>query len=220
MNAENILRAIAAGTPIAADALLQTCRATAFGSDFYGAEAIIEAFRRQPVESEARFVGCPGHAALLWADRALIADLAGAHVARLWRLGPDAPVEREPAISVPFDADLSQMPAAVAFAASDHPALAPHDIDAILAAGAALADEWRNVDGEPAAHARPFCIRAFSDGNAFVALFAVHVVDGAGTRHAGFVHAAAIGGADGTAIIRDEAGEAARHAMPWRPRIG
>lgn len=219
MSVENTLRALAAGTPIATDVLLQTCRAAAFGTDHYGVEAIVEAFRRQPIEGEARFVACAGHAALLWADRALVADLAGAHVTRLWRLGPDAPVGREPAISVPFDADLSQMPATVAFAASDHPALARQDVDTILAAGAALAGEWSDADGDPAARARPFCIRAFSADETVVALFAVHVIDGTGARHAGFVHAATVGNTAGMTVIRDGAGEAARRAMPWRPRV-
>ncbi len=220
MNVESILRALAAGAPIAADGLLQTCRAAAFGADLYGAEAIVEAFRRQPIDGEAVFVSSPGHAALLWADRVLIADIAGEHVARLWRLGPGSPVEREPAVSVPFDADLSQMPASVAFAASDHPALAPRDVDAVLASGTALAAEWRDADNQPAARIRPFCIRAFSADETVVALFAVHVVDGTGARHAGFVHAAAVVGAEAITVIRDGAGEMARRLAPWQPRIG
>lgn len=221
MSAETILRALAAGAPIAADALLPTCRAAAFGADLYGGEAIVEAFRSQPIVGEARFTAAPGHAALIGTDHALIADVAeGGHIARMWRLGPDTPIVREHAVSVAFDVDMTQMPSAVRFAASDHPALAPDDAERVVAAGLLLADDWHDADDHPSARARAFCVRAFTAGETVVALFAVHVMNGRGERRAGFVNAMTVTERGKTLAIRDWASDAAMRTTPWRPRIG
>lgn len=216
MSTETNLCALASGVPFAGDFLLQTCRASAFGTELYGIDAITQSFRSDPIEAEPRYVETAGHAALLWDDRALVADMAGGHVARLWRLGDDPVLPREPALSVPFDVDLAQAGAGVAFAASDHPRLDAAHAGILLEAGQAVSRRWRASDGMAPLHARPICLRAFSAGNTVIALFAVHV---RAKSHAGFVHAVTASERGSVNVIADTSGQSALNKAAWQPRI-
>ncbi|MFN3817584.1 hypothetical protein [Blastomonas sp.] len=216
MSTETNLRALASGGAFAGDFLLQTCRASAFGTELYGIDAITQAFRSFPIATEPRYVETAGHAALLWDDRALVADLAGGHVARLWRLGDDPVLPREPELSVPFDVDLAQAGAGVAFAASDHPRLDAAHAGILLEAGQTVSRSCRASDGMAPLHARPICLRAFSAGNTVIALFAVHV---RAAIHAGFVNAVTASDAGGLTIIPDASGQSALAKAAWQPRI-
>lgn len=220
MSVIEALRVLAAGNPVPGGTLLQTCRLSALGADFYGEEDVIELFRRAPLGSDPpEAVSAAGHAALLWPDKALVADISGQHVARLWRLGPGEPALREPALAVPFDPDMAENPQAVQFEPGDHPSLDTPFAEAVRNAGERLSREWTLPDGTPPSRARPFAIRAFSDADRTVALFAVHVLGGRGERHAGFVHASAHIRDGETALVLDLSGAHALIAAPWLPSI-
>lgn len=221
MSVIEALGAIAGGAAAPRGILLQTCRLSALGAEHYGENDIAELFRRSPQSTQAAdTVRTTRHAALIWPDMALIADLSGEHIARLWRLGPGEPVDSEPAAAVPFDPDMAQRPDEVLFDPALHPDLDRAAAGAVRVAGERLSREWTTPDGAPAARARPFVIRAFSQGERTVSLFAVHVLAGSAQRHAGFVHAAAIIAGDETRFIRDGAADAALPTIPWRPCIG
>ena len=218
MSVEIMLRDLAAGEPVQNGAVLQYARCQTLGREIYGEEEVIEHFRHFPLVGEGQFLSCEQHAALIWPDRALFVDLSAAHVLRLWRLGPGNPLERERQVSVPFDADMMQARGNVVMQASDHPALSATDLARTEQAGRSLAQNWRDVLGAPALRARAFCIRAFSAGDAAVALFAVHVVKGVRERTTSFVPALAVI-KDDTTIVRDATGEASEQLMSWRPRV-
>lgn len=217
MTAENLLRALAAGENVPSGAVLQTARMSALGREVYGEEEIIEDLRRHPLGEDGKFISCDAHAVLYWADRALFADLSGAHIMRLWRLGPGMPVEREPAVSVPFDSDMTQARGDVIFQASDHLSLAESDILRVVSAGRDLAQNWK-TENAPALRARAFCIRAFSTKDAVVALFSVHSLTGNRERTVRFVPALIVSGANET-VVRDLAEEAGAGARVWQPRV-
>ena len=221
MNAEATLRALAAGkSPPQSGALLQPCRLAAFGAETYGEEAIIESFRRAPLderEPQSRSITAD-HAALVWDDKALIADLADGYVARLWRLGPGTPLARECAVSVPFDPVLAQSRDLTGFRASDHPGLDPKHHDRVEQAARDMARSWLVADGGPPLRASPFVIRAFSCRDQAVALVAVHLLCQRRPPLAGFVHGLIIAEAGSARCVRDQAGEAALQAAHWLPR--
>lgn len=216
---ESDIRSLARGETVRDDLLLPGCRAAAFGMQIYGGEEILHALAEQPMSGEGDWISAPGHAVLASDRHALVADLSGEHIARLWRLGPDTPRAREPAVDVPFDPDMTQMTGVPALRAADHDVLAERDAPRIADVAAELAAGWRDPDGRRPSRVRPFCLRAFSSAEACVALFAVHLIEGGEARTAGFVHAGAIVDAAGARIFKAEAEEAAMRARQWRPRV-
>ncbi len=221
MSALEMLAELARGAAIPRGTLLQNCRLSAFGADYYGEEDIAELFRGAPLGRDApEMLRTPGHAALIWPDQALVADLSGDHIARLWRLGSGEPAEREPAVAVPFDPDMAQHPAAVLFDPGDHQDLAEPTTERVRLAGERLTSEWTLPSGEPPSRVRPIVIRAFSQGERTAVLFAVHVLGGAPQRRAGFVHAAAIVGGEDVHFVHDLAGARALMSTPWLPSFG
>ena len=195
--------------------VMHTCRLHGFGSEAYGIEAIVERFRTMPyaIASDQVVVTAPGQLALFAGAGAMIAEVAGNQIARLWRVGPGAPVLPEPGISVVFDPDLAQARGDVFFAASDHPALAPNAAPRVEAIGRDLA---RTDMGY---RARAFAIRAFGTNDEGAALFAVHQLSADSVRSSGFVHVAVRWAGETVVTVRDTAGEAANAASPWTPRI-
>ena len=216
MSAVETLRMLAAGErPITG--LLHTARLEAFGVEVYGEEAIVESFRRAPfvLSDTATTVCAPGHIAIFDGDTALVADLAGESVARLWRLGNGDPVEAERGVSVIFDPDLMQARGDVFVAATDHPELAAEALECVVLAGRAIARD------DPGAYrTRAFAVRAFGSADDGVALFAVHRLVGETVRAAGFAMAAVRWTPQGLLVVCDQSGEEAVVERPWTPRIG
>ena len=216
MSAVETLRMLARGER-PANGLLHTARLEALGIEAYGEEAIVESFRRAPFDlsDSAAVIAAPGHVAMFDGDTALVADLYGDNIARIWHLYDGDPVEGEPGISVVFDPDLAQARGDVFMAASDHPALAADAAANVLLAGRAIARDELH-----AYRTRAFAIRAFGTAAHGAALFAVHRLTGAAERTAGFAMAAARWTPDGLQIVCDEAGEASVAERLWTPRIG
>ncbi len=221
MNMQEVLRALAAGKrPVRG--LLQTCRMEAFGSEFYGEEAIVEALRSAPftISADAIWVDAAGHLCMIDGEAALIADIAEGGIGRLWRLGGGAPAVREPRIDVAFDPDLLQARDDVFLALSDHPSLAADAADGVVAIGRSLARDWPAEPGRAPYRARAFAIRAFGDAASGAALFAVYRLGPGNVRTAGFTLAAIVWQGERQTIVRDRAGEAASIEPAWSPRIG
>ncbi len=199
-----------------ASGLLHSCRLHAFGSEAYGEEAVVERFRTMPYDenNEQFSVSTPRHAALFAGAVAIVADLAGDNLARVWRLGPGAPVLPEAGISVTFDPDLSQARGDSFLCVSDHPELADNVAARVVAIGRDL------VRSDPSVRARAFAIRAFGSAQKGAALFAMHHLSSNAIRAAGFFHIAVRWENNDLVTVRDTAGEAAVAATPWTPRIG
>jgi hypothetical protein len=223
MSALDTLRTVARGERPAGGALLQNCRLEAFGAHFYGEEAILEAFRAQPsaVATQVDAVACSGHIALFDGELALLADVYGDNVARIWRIGPGSPVSPEPALAVPFDPDLAQARGDLHLRPEDHPHLPPGAAEALRAwARTKLSGEL----GRSGLRTRLFLLRAFAEGGKAAALFAVHRLGAGPVRQPSFGYAAArfrLGEAGLTDArwIGDAAGSEAAEAGPWHPRL-
>jgi hypothetical protein len=220
MSAVDTLRLLAAGGR-PESGLLHTARLEAFGVEVYGEEAVVESFRGNALELEgnAKVVEAPGHVAIFDSETALIADLHGPNIARLWRLGGGLHLDAEPEISVVFDPDLTQARGDVFFTASDHPQLSADAADQVRLAGRTIARADDPEDDHNIYRTRAFVIRAFGNAIEGVALFAVYRLTGDPVRESGFAMAAARWTSDGLHIVRDRAGEAAASLRPWTPRI-
>ena len=176
MSARDAIRALAAGDPRGASALLPACRARAFGAEAFGPAAIVELFARNPrplspapavVEGERTLWICD--ADLEGREQAWLADLHDGRVARLWRVGDGPPDDAaEPALAFAFDVFLNQDRSPVAFRAEDHPNLAAEAGPALAKVASAAA---AGPDPErPAAQGRTFVLRALSAGDRGAAL--------------------------------------------------
>lgn len=197
--------------------LLHTARLAAFGAEFYGEEAIIEAFRRENhvLSDAASVLASPGHIAIFDKDTVVFADLYGELIARIWLLGDGNPAAGETGVSVAFDPDLAQARGDVFAAASDHPALEPDAFEKVLQAGRSIAH------GDHTSYrTRAIALRAFGSASAGSALFAVHRLVGNPRRTPGFAMVAVRWAPDGLTIARDRSGEAASLAAAWTPCIG
>ena len=216
MTAIATLIALASGEPVDGS-LLHCCRFSGLGGEAYGADAIFESFRSNPVvmTAESECIETPGNLAMFMGDTALIADVYAGGIARLWRIGPGTLATTEPRIDVPFDPCLTQAANDLGFAASDHPRLTPE-------AGARVVAIGHSVVRTPAmgvAASRAFVVRGFGDGDYGAALFTVHHLGGDRFRTAGFVNVAALWRGDTLYIVRDSAGEAALSAAIWTPVV-
>jgi hypothetical protein len=220
MSVLDTLRTLAAGgRPVSG--LLHTVRLEAFGIEVYGEEAVVESFRGDALELDdnAKIVVAPGHIAVFNRETALVADLHGANIARLWRLGGGLHLDGEREISVVFDPDLTQARGDVFFAASDHPQLSADAADEVRRAGRTIARADDPEDDHNAYRTRAFVIRAFGNAVEGVALFAVYRLTGDPVRESGFAKVAARWTPAGLDITRDRAGEAAASLRPWTPRV-
>lgn len=222
MMAVDALSTIARGKRLEG-AILPPCRLEGLGSAAYGEEAIINLFRRRPLDGldATDIVASPGHVALFAGDDALVADIHDEKILRIWRLGPGAPVPAEPAIGVPFDTDLHQARRSVALRPEDHPELDPVALETVRAVGYELAHGRDAEEGPAPWRTRLFVLRAFSSGHTAAALFAVHRLGSERTRTAGFSFLAArisFGPEKHTAphVVRDRAGEQAIERATWR----
>lgn len=202
MSGRDELEAVLAGRRC--DAVLHHCRLQAFGREQYGQEAIRAAFRARPhrPSDAATLVETPGQLALFDEDLALVADLHDGRFARLWRVGPSDPVAAEPAISVPFDADLRQARGDVLFRAEDHPHLPADWLKPVADTGRLIVDAEPEVAPAPYRE-RAFLIRAFGTEHRAAALFATFRLGGAAVRASGFTFAAACLSDGAPKIVRD-----------------
>lgn len=225
MTAMETVRRISSGERPGRGALPQSCRLEAFGAEAYGEEAIVACFGRAPliIDSGADLVRSANHfAVFVGSEVALLGDLCGEAVTRMWRLGPGDPLADEPAIAVAFDPDLTQARGDIHFAAEGFRDLAPTAAAHVAAIGR---DLELCADAKPRPfRTRTFVVRAFSAGADGAALFAVHRLGGEVARTAGFSYAAARfrvehGLLVASRIVRDCAGEAAAAGKPWRPHI-
>jgi hypothetical protein len=196
--------------------LLHTARLAAFGIEAHGEEQIVETFRSAPFEiaENALVVTAPDHAAIFDGATALVADLSGDNLSRLWRLGGGEPLPTEPRIATPFDSDLTQDHGDISMISSDHPALAADAIVRVQKAARAL---MRNHQGF--SRTRPFVIRAFGTAEQGAALIAAHRFSSEFERRSGFTNIALAWSPKGDQVITDIAGEAAWLRAPWTPRV-
>lgn len=216
------LKRIAAGHRPTGE-ILPSCRMEAGGAEIYSEEAIVEAFRAAPLllGDEARALETDRHLAVFAGDTVLFADVYGANIARLWRLGPGEPFTQEPSIGVPFDPDLMQARGDLAIRGEDHPQLSAAGADGLAKVGRQLSRDWTPDQGPAPYRVRAFLIRAFSKDDASAGLFALYRMGGGAVRTSGFSYAAALLPAGGgePLIVRDDAGDAAVATRPWTPRV-
>ena len=225
MSAFQAIRSVARGGRPRGE-LLPPCRLEAFGTEFFGEEAVVSCFRRTPflISDRASVIQTAGHLAVFEDDTAVFADLFDGNVARLWRLGPGSPIVREPALDVPFDTDLRQSRGDVEMRAEDHPALSSQAIPHVHEIGRRLARDWGAEPGPSPYRIRAFLIRAFSQDDVGAALFSLYELGHAPVRTTGFSYAAAVFRTVGDEltscrIVKDAAGRNAVAARPWTPRV-
>lgn len=187
-----------------AGGLLQTCRLEVAGGGFYGEEAILERGRAAPIDlSGAEEVRGPGQLALFTDAAAVVADVYGERVGRVWAIGSADPAEPEPMVAVAFDPDLRQERGGVLWDAADHT-----HADAILLERLVDAGERLVAETGAAYRARAFLIRAWGEAEHGVGLFAVHRLGAAPVRASEWSYAAVLVSGGGGRIVRDPAGEA------------
>lgn len=197
------LRALASGAAVATG-VLGACRLESGNTDAFGIEAVGDAFRRAPMAdvTSAVTVEAPGHLALFTESEAVVADLYGNAIGRLWRIGQPDPGTPEPAVGVAFDTDLRQTRADVFVEAGDHPALDPVAIDRIMTIGRYII----HAPGPVAPfRARAFAVRAFGDEDAGCVLFAVQALAANPTRTPSLSFAAARWDGGAMQVVRDTA---------------
>ena len=209
MNAADVMRALARGER-PGDRLLGACRLEWAGAEAFGEEAILELFAAAPLDlAGAQAVETATGCALIADDVALVADLYGGRIGRLWRIGAGEPPGVEPIVAVAFDPDLRQERGGIYLRVEDHPDLAADALPRVTAAGEALIDRRNLV----AHRARAFAVRVFSAGERTAALFAVHHLSTGAVRQAGFAYAAALIAGD-MRLVRDQ-----RPLRDWTPRL-
>lgn len=202
MSALPTLRMLAAGLPVTAG-ILGACRLESGNVDAFGIEAVGDAFRRAPVSDAAvaDAIEATGHLAIFGRNEAVIADLFGDAIGRLWRVGHGDPGTPEPSVSVAFDTDLRQARADVFVSATDHPALAPEGVARVMAIGRVLVDD--RTPEFAAFRTRAFAVRAFGSGTRGCVLFAVHALAPNPARMPSLSFAAARWDGATTQVVRD-----------------
>lgn len=229
--AENIIALVRGERP--RDFILPPIRLYAGGAEYFGEEAVLHVFRKNPnvITECAKILQSNGYLAIFDGKTAIFAKLYGTRIARLWLLSDGQPHVAEPAIGVPFDTDLRQSRRDVAFCADDHPELRGDDaLKAVEEIGYHIAHGWDAHNDQPqppqAYRSRPFAIAAFSqdDGKSGAVLFAVHHLGADVVRSSGFCFAAAHfsiadNGAVNYEITEDVAGKSAIATRKWRTQF-
>lgn len=192
------LRALAGGERPLNDGLLGNTRCGWGGDEQLSEEAILAAFSAQAfnLDGDLLCVETPQGAAILGDGRALVADLYGGRIGRMWRVGPGLVYPSRQAVDVAFDPDLRQERGDLSFRPEDHPELQAQAADRLLAAARTLVDELRR-DGR--LRVRGFVVRAFGTSDAAAALVALFTMGNGTQRQAGFSYAALGIGANGRA---------------------
>ncbi|MGB6229422.1 MAG: hypothetical protein WBF53_04770 [Litorimonas sp.] len=194
------LRCIAEGRRPENDGLLGSARYRWGALDLIGEEDILSDFRREPIEfGDADVALASNGSAVLLSDRsALVADLHGGRIGRIWRIGrTDGSASQLPSIDVAFDVDLHQSRREwIAFRSEDHPELDSRLQDALLEASmnclADLAIEALRVRG--------FVVRAFSVGETCAALLSIYTLSRGERRSPQSRYAVVSVSSDGTIV--------------------
>ena len=182
------LKMLAQGTRPQDDGLLGNTNVTWGHETSLGEESILAKFTAAPftVDDELLGVETPMAAALIGTNSALVADLYGGRIGRLWRVGGEVNSEAGQIVDVAFDTDMRQERGNLNFRFQDHPSLAPEASDKLLAASAALIEQVRQNGN---LRARGFIIRAFGDTHASVALMSIFTLGNQSCHSASFDYA-------------------------------
>lgn len=200
MTLETILREVVNGSTTA---LLNSCRLEAGGGEAFGSEAVAAKLRTASLDLKDAWFLEGGHGAAIVAnDAAVVADLHGPNIGRLWVISPTWMIDAEPAVGVAFDTDLHQERANVIFDPRDHPGLT--DDGAARARG--LASSLLSQGLAQWIRARAFIIRAFGDNERGLALLALYRLANAPIRTGGFCYAVAAWSGEGTRTV---------YGRPW-----
>lgn len=209
------LRALVQGTRPLDDGLLGNARFSWGQSNLISEEAILASFAEHPFNLEGNIlaVETSSGAVLMAGDSAVVADLYGGRIGRLWRIGGEIEQPSEKAIDVAFDADMRQERGAVSFRAEDHPALDPSAADRLLSAADDLIEKMRR---EGNLRVRGFFVRAFSETQSSAALLSLFTLDNKSSRSASFGYAVIgnIGNGDEVHVVRDQS-----EPRGWTPRL-
>jgi hypothetical protein len=209
------LRALAQGTRPAEDGLLGNARCASGHCELLSEESVIAGFAARPfaLDGELLAVETPQGAALIGHDRALVADLYGGRIGRMWRVGGHQDASHEQAIDVAFDADMSQQRGDLSFRSEDHPDLDPAAAERLIAAGRNLVEQVR-LEGK--LRVRGFVVRAFGSPEASAALLSLFTLGNETQRSASFSYAAIGVGPtdDDTRYVRD-----LLQPRSWSPRF-
>ena len=208
------LKILAQGTRPQNDGLLGNTSFTWGNQTSLGEESILATFTASPfaVEDGMLAVETPMAAALIGANSALVADLYGGRIGRLWRVGGEMTSDAGQAVDVAFDTDMRQERGHLHFRAEDHPGLAPQACDKLLAASAAVIDQIRQNGN---LRARGFILRAFGDAHVSTALMSIFTLGNQSRRSASFDYAVIGIQPDGEA--RSICGRS--NPREWTPRL-
>jgi len=215
MSALAHLRTLARGIRPANDGLLGNARCAWGASELLSEEAILAAFAARPfdIEGELLAVETPQGSALIGEGSALVADLYGGRIGRLWRVGGDLAQPTEPAIDVAFDPDMRQERGDLIFRYEDHPDLNPAAAGSLSTAARSLVER---VGADGKLRVRGFVVRAFSDPQASAALLSLYTLDNESSRSASFSYAVigATSGSDDVCAVSERL-----EAREWTPRF-
>jgi hypothetical protein len=215
MSALTHLRALARGTLPTDDGLLGNTRCAWGRGILISEEAILAAFAARPfdLEGELLEVETPQGAALIGQDDALVADLYGGRIGRLWRVGRGIAHPAEPGIDVAFDPDMRQERGNVSFRAEDHADLDPAAAEQLLAGSRSLVDRLRS---EGKLRVRAFVVRAFGKPGASAALLSLHTLGNEASRTAAFGYSVigAGSGSDDLRVVSEQP-----QPREWTPRL-
>ncbi|MEE4200916.1 hypothetical protein [Erythrobacter sp.] len=169
--------------------LLGTAKLSWSRVDRLSEEDILAVFARHPFDADENALKIETEmGAAIVSDRgALIADLYGGRIGRLWRIGDEREEEREPVLHVAFDTDMDQgRTTSVHFRPEDHPELPPERHEMILGLVQELVDEQRKAG---ALRVRAFVVRAFGEGRGAAALVSLFSLSSTGQRSANMDYA-------------------------------
>lgn len=163
------------------DVLANALRVEAYGHTTFGRTDALDLFAGRPVSlaTDAHVLCGPTGLVVLDADAdgrplGVYADLCGAVVNRVWVIGPvGAQTSVEPAVRVASDDFLTQLREPVHGDPADHPEFDAAAWSHVEALGREPLAEVRDPRAASSSHA--VVVRAFSDGPAFAALYALRL---------------------------------------------
>ncbi|MGB7419832.1 MAG: hypothetical protein WA918_11690 [Erythrobacter sp.] len=195
--------------------LLGTAKLSWSRVDRLSEEDILAVFAHDPfnVGKVALMIETETGAAIVSDSTALLADLYGGRIGRVWRIGDEVEEEHEPVLHVAFDTDMDQgRSAAVHFRPEDHPDLSAHWREKVLGQIEELIADQRRAG---ALRTRAFVIRAWGNEAGAVALVSLFSLSSTSQRSANMAYAVVASDCDGrkfAVIAKTSAGD-------WTPRL-